>query len=743
MVRATTQATPRDKKSRRAATEGKSNGKSEARATSQSERSRKTPGSRGKRLRRATPARIERWVQFRIIAIGCLLSLLLAGMAYQAYGLQVGNAEKYRKLARRQHLRMVEVPAPRGAILDARGRELAVTANADSIYVNPREVESVISTAEALHEILDIDLRALEAKLASGRHFAWIDRHVTVEEANAVRTAKLKGVYITQEPRRFYPGRQLAGPVLGFAGIDGEGLDGLELTMDDILAGKRARFAALRDASGRLMMADGVEPSEPGATITLAIDRSIQHIAEVALEKAVTDNQAKAGTMVVLDVFTGEVMAMASWPGYDPNAPGRAVAARARNRAVTDAFEIGSIMKVFTIAAAIDAGVIQPDEVIDVKKGRLRIGRKVIRDTHNDEALSIGDIVKRSSNVGAAIIARLLGKKRLYQALLAYGFGEKTGIELPGERSGRVRHPRNWSEIGLATASFGYGLSVTALQVAAALAAVGNGGVYHEPRVIRRVAADGDVIYQHEVVGRRVMSQEAARSLWPMLHSVFDKGRFRGTAHSLTSRNFDVGGKTGTARKVDPETRQYSTELYVASFAGLAPIGEPRIAVVVVIDEPNGEHYYGGRVAGPAFIEVVDQTLRYLGVPPKPDARAHAKTGGSVVGGSAPGANATRAPAPGASGDTTDFADDEDAPGIDTLDPESLPGDLVQIPDFRGMSVKRALDRARAAGIDVEFEGSGRAVEQIPPPGLAPWPGECRIVFEKITRRGHTAPDPG
>ena len=678
---------------------------------------------RVKPWRNRAPARIESWVKVRIMAVGGLLSALFCLMAYKAYGLQVDNADKYRERARRQHLRMVEVPAPRGAILDARGRELAVTADADSAYVNPREIDGVVETAEAISAILDLDVRTLEAKLSSGRHFAWLERHITAEEAAELRSAKLSGVHITQEPRRFYPGRQLAGPLLGFAGIDGKGLDGIELAMDDLLSGRRTKFEAFRDASGRIMMADGVARAEPGATITLSIDRSIQHWAEEALLRAVDDNDARAGTLVVIDVHTGEVMAMASAPGYDSNSPGRAVKAKARNRAVTDAFEIGSVMKIFTVAAALDAGVIDAADVIDVEKGRMRIGRKVIRDTHDDPELSISDIIKRSSNVGAAKIAQALGKEGLHAALLSYGFGAKSGIELPGERTGLVRPPKRWGEIGLATVSFGYGLTVTALQVGAALAAVGNGGTYREPRVIRQVAdTSGRLLYQRNPPGRRIMKESTARALWPMMKSVFDKGRFRGTAHMLDSRLFDVGGKTGTARKVDPETRQYSTELYIASFAGLAPIDDPRIAVVVVIDEPKGEYYYGGRVAGPAFLEVVNHTLPYLGVPAKADA--------APLEGAQPGVVTAEREREPAFVDADEHGADESR-GADAAEPMPLAADAIAIPDFTGMSVKRALDTARSLGIAVEVQGSGRAVEQFPPPGLANRPAECRIVFSR------------
>lgn len=684
--------------------------------------------------RRGAPARVEYWVKVRIVAVGGILSLLFAGMAYKAYGLQVENADKYRKLARRQHLRMVEVPAPRGPILDAQGRELAVTADVDSVYANPRDIEDVTGAAEALSAILNIDIRSVEAKLASRRHFVWIERHVTSEEASDIRSAKLKGVYLTREPRRFYPGRDLAGPLLGFAGIDGKGLDGIELSMDDLLSGQQTRFEAVRDASGRIMMSEGAARSEPGHTIQLSINRSIQHIAETEITAAVVDNDAKAGTLVVLDVHTGAVLAMANWPGYDSNSPGRAVATKARNRAVTDAFEIGSVMKVFTIAAAIDASAVAIDEVIDVEKGRMRIGRKVIRDSHDDPLLNINDIMKRSSNVGATKIARRLGKEGLHAALVDYGFGDKTGIELPGERAGLLRPSKRWGEIGLATVSFGYGLSVTALQVAAGMAAIGNGGVYREPRLIREVRdARGSIIYRHDVeAARRIMRERTARALWPMLHSVFDKGKFRGTAHMLTSNSFDLGGKTGTARKVDPKTRQYSKELYISSFAGLAPIDDPRIAIVVVIDEPRGEHYYGGRVAGPAFVRVADQTLRYLGVPPKanPDATGNPS---AITGAFKPGEQRD-ADVLAIEDGIGDDADDFDPDGLSIDVSGELAGDMVRVPNFKGMSVKRALDVARIAGIAVDMEGAGRAIEQFPPAGPVPWPAECRIVFSPHPR---------
>lgn len=682
--------------------------------------------------RRAMPARIGHWVRIRIYVAGAVITALFSAIGYTAHGLQVHESERYRKLAQRQHLHTIEVPAPRGPIVDVKGRELAVTADADSVFANPREVQGLAHTAETLATILDLDVRALEAKLASRRYFAWIDRHISADKARAIRDADLKGIYLTPEPRRFYPGKSLAGPVLGLAGIDGNGLDGIELKLDTLLRGERAKFAALRDASGRIMLADGLVKPRPGASITLTIDRAVQYIAEEALEDAVLEHDAKAGSLVVLDVSTGEVLAMANWPSYDPNAPGRAVQTKARNRAVTDAFEIGSVMKVFTVAAALDSGVFDTREHIDVEGGRIKVGRKLIRDTYRDDELTVGGIIKRSSNVGAIKVAQRLGKDALYQALERYGFGSETGIELPGERSGRIRDPRRWGQVGLASISFGYGLTVTTLQIAAGFAAIGNGGTYHEPRIVREVVdASGAVLYHHDPMGRRVLQESTAAALLPILASVFDKGRDGGTARSLDSPSFGVGGKTGTARKVDPQTREYSKELHVSSFAGLAPIDDPRIAVVVVIDEPRGEHYYGGQVAGPAFVRVVDETLRYLGVPPKPGADGAPPARPSQDGERAPDHDEPENRPPAITDVDSEFQD---------LEPGPLAGDMVVIPDFTGMSVKRALDVARRAGVAVDIEGSGRAVSQVPPPGPAPWPGECHITFARSTPSPAGAP---
>jgi len=661
------------------------------------------------------PARLARWVRLRMVGVAALTTMLLAAVAYRAYGLQIRQVDRYRDLAQRQHIATVEVPAPRGAIYDATGAELAATADIDSVYADPQSVHDLGGTAERLARILGLRADEIEARLSSPRSFVWIDRHVSAEKARAVRLAGLEGVHLTPEPRRFYPGRDLAGPVIGFAGIDGRGLDGIELTMNDRLAGVRTHAAALRDATGALMLRDG--PLEPvaGASVTLTIDRFVQFTAERALARTVEKNRARAGVVVVLDVPTGGVLAMANWPTYDPNRPAGARDRAARNRAVTDVYEIGSVMKVFSIGAALDAGVVAPDTKFDVEGGEMRIGRKTIRDTYHDQVLTVSGVVKRSSNVGAAKIAQRLGSGQLRAALVRFGFGQKTGIELPGEQAGFVRDARRWGAIELATTAFGYGMSATPLQVAAGLAAIANGGVYRAPRIVAEVKdAGGRVLVRRDraPAERRVVSERTAAQLRPMLGSVFDGGSESGTAHGIVLPGFRAGAKTGTAHKVDPATGRYGEHLYLASFAGFAPLEEPRVVVLVLIDEPSGAAHFGAPVAGPPWLEVMVETLRYLGIP-----AGQAAASGSSESGTGSGTG---------SGTEPEVGEGAPAESDDVKD-------TVDLPDLTGLGVADALEMAGTRCATVQVSGTGRVIEQFPSPGRRRRPAECRIVLSHET----------
>ncbi|MBA3820775.1 MAG: PASTA domain-containing protein [Deltaproteobacteria bacterium] len=695
-------------------------------------------GTRGPKVKPMTPG-IPHSARMRAYLAGAVVTLGLLGVAARAWGLQVDDSGHYRELAARQHAINVDIPAPRGEVTDIHGRSLAVSADADSIWANPREIRDVTETAEQLATIMGGDAASLEAKLGIDRRFVWLDRHVTPEVAKAVHAAKLPGIVVAREPRRWYPGRTLGGPVIGRADIDGNGLDGIELSMNQYLTGTRGAGSALRDARGRKMYADGLAQPLPGATVRLTLDRSIQAIADGALAAAVTANKAKTGTVVVLDVATSRVLAMSSFPSYDSNT-GEGIAGGARNRPVTDAFEAGSGMKLFTIATALEAGTVRSDSWFDVQGG-IQVGPKRFRDVHHDKYLTTHGIIKRSSNVGTIKIAQRLGREQLHAGLKRFGFGTRTGIELPGEQVGALRSSERWREVELATIAFGYGLTVTPLQLAAAVAAIGNGGVWHPPRIIDRVAsADGTLLKETHVEGRQAISPKVAAALRTMMAAVFEGGKEGGTAASIVVPGFRCGGKTGTAHKWDHEARMYSPNRYLSSFIGLAPIDKPRLAIVVLIDEPSGGDYYGGKVAGPVFATIASEALRYLGVPGESLICPPAPVGVpfnpfAII---PPKTCVTPAPKPvvadkptnktgDETGDKTAKAGDQAdksggiAPPLEPVieEVEPPPADAIAIPDFRGQGLAKAMETARAARLPIEIHGSGRVVEQEPPPGLA------------------------
>ncbi|MDB4961518.1 MAG: Peptidoglycan glycosyltransferase [Myxococcales bacterium] len=693
-------------------------------------------------IKAMTPG-IPHSARVRAYLTGAIVTTALCGVAWRAWALQIDEGDRYREMADRQHAMNVEIPAPRGDVIDTHGRPLAVSADADSIWANPREIRDVTDTADKLAKLIGEDPATLEAKLAGDRKFVWIDRHVTREIAQAVRAADLPGIEVAKEPRRWYPGGTVGGPVIGRADIDSRGLEGIELSMDRQLQGERGTGLALRDARGRRMFANGMAQPEPGATIQLSLDRSIQAIADKALADSVIAKDAKSGVVVVLDVATGRVLAMSSYPTFDPNAAGDH--AGARNRPVTDAFEAGSVMKIFTVAAAIDEGTVRSETHFDLENGAMHMAgrRSPIRDTHPVPSLTVSEIIKHSSNVGSAKIALRLGSAKLYAALKKFGFGAKTKIELPGEQAGRIRDGSTWREMELATIAFGYGITVTPLQIAAGYAALGNGGVYHAPRVVERVVdSDGTVLYLPEAEPVQMVKPSTAETMRKIMATVFERGKEGGTAKDIIVPGFRCGGKTGTAHKYDPETRQYAPDKYLSSFAGLAPIDKPRIAIVVMIDEPRGGDYYGGLVAGPVFATVASETLRYLGVPgtslvcpPTPP----------TLPGMLPYIDPTPktctipAPKP-VKPAVVKPGTTPEPPVIEQPAPVVAPvrGDH-RIPDFHGMGMARALDLSRQLGIPLEVSGSGTVIQQDPAPGAIVSPGGVRLQFSD-GNSSHAAP---
>jgi len=688
------------------------------------------------RIRPMTPG-IPHAARVRAYLAGLVVSAGLGGVAWRAWTLQVDEGDHYRALAEKQHALTVGIPAPRGDIIDAAGRPLAVSAAADSIWANPREIRDVTDTADRLAKLIGGDPVTLEARLGGDHRFVWLARHVAPELARTVANAKLPGIEVSKEPRRWYPARSVGGTVIGRSDIDGNGIDGIELAMNAQLIGHRGGGTALRDARGKRMFADGFERPFAGATVQLSLDASIQAIAEAAVDEAVRINKARSGVVVVLEVGTGRVLAMASAPARDPNGPngpnGNDNQGSARNRGVADSYEAGSVMKVFSVAAALDDGLVTPETEFEIGGGQLKLaGRAVpIRDVEHDLYLDVSGIIKRSSNVGAAKIALRFGATKLYAALKRFGFGKRTGIELPGEQPGMLRDGAKWREVELATIAFGYGLTVTPLQLAAAMAAFGDHGIYHEPRIVDRVIDDdGTLLYQAAPGSRRVVSDRTATQIRAMLASVFEGGKLAGTAAKLVVPGFRCGGKTGTANKYDPAIRGYSADHYLSTFAGLAPIAAPRLAIAVAIDDPSEGDHFGAKVAGPVFARVASEALRYLGVPgepaicppPVPGAPPSIAAKTCLPAVPAPIGQKPVAPAPGAGssrprvpaplqGAQTQIASADD-PVADQPP--------ILIPDFRGMGMARAIATARAAHVLIDVSGTGRVVRQDPAPGPAP-----------------------
>jgi cell division protein FtsI (penicillin-binding protein 3) len=695
----------------------------------------KLGSSRGGKPPPGTTDDAQKWLNIRLILTGVVVTVLFGLIAHTAWSVQIRQGEHLLALGEAQYLRDLELPAPRGSILDRQGVPLAVSVEVQSVYVRPRDLTDPRAEALDLARLLELDAAVLTARFTAGKPFVWVKRRVTPDQAHAIASLHLPGVGMTPEAKRFYPAGNLAGPVLGAAGIDGHGVDGLEKSLDRHLLGEVEKHQVLRDARGHVLFDGGwnddAATASAGDTVTLTIDRNVQYVAEQALADGVERTQARSGVAVVLDVATGQVLAMASSPTFDPN--GSAGRDGARNRPVTDVFEPGSVMKVFTIASGLESGAVGPNDSWAVDGGRLMIGRHTLRDAEFwKPILSTGEVLKISSNVGAVKIARKTGKEALAAGLRSFGFGVPTGIELPGERSGTLTDSKRWGEARLATIAYGYGLTVTPLQVAAGLAAIATGGVYHAPRIVRDIRApDGHVIFTPEPVSRRVLSLEHARQLLHMLAMVMEE---EGTGEKIKVPGFLVGGKTGTAYKIDPATHKYSTNHYLSSFVGIAPLDHPRIVVVVMIDDPAGRDHFGATVSGPVFASIVSQVLPYLGVAANPAlvaaAAASTKVQPSRVHQIAEPELVDSVDA--AAGEVAAMAGDAelDVSGDDGVPPAGPGEAIVVIPDFRGLSTTQAVAAARAAGVKLSMTGSGRVVSQFPPPGRAMKSITCQITFE-------------
>uniref|UniRef100_A0A7V6DPZ6 PASTA domain-containing protein n=1 Tax=Desulfobacca acetoxidans TaxID=60893 RepID=A0A7V6DPZ6_9BACT len=687
---------------------------------------------------------LTKWARLRIILVGLGLAcfgLVLIGRFLQ---LQIIQGPQLREVLDREVKKQCPVLPVRGTILDRHNKELAVSTQVYSLVAHPNQIKNADLISRELSKVLGMSYHEIKKIITRARPFVFVKRCLTPEKEEAFRLWKEKiesrviaerkrddradedAVYLIPEARRYYPQQALAGPVLGFCDIDGNGLEGLECYFNKYLYGKPKSSINLLDARGRIVVCGekAWDPDVMGDNLVLTIDRTIQYIAEKELRKGVEHWNAAGGMIMVSDPRTGEILAMAQVPNMDPNMPGNYSEAARKVRVLTDAIEPGSAFKVFIVASALDAGVVKPSETFNCENGTWHVNAKsVIHDVHPYGGLSVQQIITKSSNIGAAKISMKLGPKFMDEYLRSFGFGAKTGIQFPGETTGLMKnHQRCRSPIDRLTTAFGQGVSVSVLQLTMALSAIGNQGVLMQPILVKEIVSPrGDIVKEFKPRPvRRVLSQQTAATMLKIMETVTEPG---GTAVGASPPGFTTAGKTGTAQKI--VGRAYSHNKYNSVFMGLIPAENPALAITVIVEESKGA-IYGGVVAAPIFKEVAAQALRVLGIYPQPD-----KTD-SVLAKNKPAIpQHPAAPEPPVipvnTADLTGFLELSKL----SRQPETPAKPLKVMPDLKGMTMRHAMRLMSAAGIRCHAQGSGLAVSQTPQPGTPLEPGtDCVVQFE-------------
>jgi cell division protein FtsI (penicillin-binding protein 3) len=640
------------------------------------------------------------------VAAGAFLLWSVAIEARLVY-LQVLRHAELSSRAERQQSRTIEAPAKRGELLDRGGRVLAYSVDADTIYAVPTDIEDPDTTSSALCGALADcsakDRHALAERIRRGRAFVYVGRQVSPEQAGRVAALDLTGVGFMKESRRFYPNKELAAHLLGYVGIDNGGLHGIEAAYDSLIKGRPGTVLIQTDAR-RHAFSRIERPPTAGATLELTIDQYLQHIAERELKAGVDASRAAGGSAVVMDPSTGEILALANYPTFNPNAYRGSDVDAQRNRAIQDLYEPGSTFKIVTASAALEERVVRPRDQIDVSTGFIRFGSRVISDTPRHRVpLSFEDVIVQSSNVGAIKVGLRLGPQRLGAYVNRFGFGRPSSPDFRGENPGIVWNPSQLTESALASVSIGYQVGVTPLQMAAAVSSVANGGKLIEPRLVRAVIRDGKRAPVPHKVLRRTISPETAAQLTSMMEAVVE----RGTAKRAQIRGYTIAGKTGTAAKV--VNGRYSRSDYNVSFVGFVPSRAPLFTIIIVIDSPRTVSAYGGVIAAPVFQRIADRALRHHGVPPS----IHA----------APPLLVTRqreadGPAP---LDSRSLARGRPATGPARLPLVTLASasddSALLVPDLQGLSARDALRLLARLGLSGSLHGTGIVVAQRPEPG--------------------------
>lgn len=528
--------------------------------------------------------------------------------------LMIINHGRLSEKAHQQHVKVEDIQVRRGIIYDRRGRELALNLELESLYCDPKILVLNLENAKKLGSLISQEPKVILAKIQSDGRFTWIKRKLEPDTAEKIRMLRIQGLDFLPEAKRVYPREELAAHVLGFVGIDNQALEGIELQYDDYLQTSGGTVSFERDASGKIL-SSGVEIEAKGNNIILTIDEVLQGIVEKELDNAMSKWHPTSASVIIMDPYTGEIMALANRPTYNPNRGGHADESARRNRAITDLYEPGSTFKIIIGVASLEEKIITPESLFDVSSGGIEVGGKTIRDVHKHGILSFSEVIKKSSNVGSVMIGMRLGKENIYKYAKLMGIGLKTGIDLPGEVSGWISPPERWSGTSLGAISIGQEVAVTPLQMLRAYCSIANGGFLVKPHIVSRIISpDGDIIFssqnkENERV--KIISKKTADTFREILMGVVEEG---GTGRSASVDGNRVAGKTGTAQIINPETRRYSKEKYVSSFVGFVPAYNPRLAMIVVIYEPKGQ-IYGGVVAAPVFRDIANQALSYLGIP--------------------------------------------------------------------------------------------------------------------------------
>ncbi len=554
--------------------------------------------------RKSASADLPEW-RSRLV-LGFLL-ISLAILVARAVYLQALNKDFLQQQGQSRHLRIIEQNSQRGSIKDRNGEILAISAPVKSIWIDPKIVRETKVTPEQIRHLsglLEMSEAAVQERIRSDKRFVYLKRKLPPEKADRVAALNIKGLYFKHEFYRYYPSRELSAHILGFTDVDGRGQEGMELAWQDVLTGEDGKRRVIKDRIGRIVEDVGqIQFPKSGQDVVLSIDSKIQYLAYRELARAVKEQHARAGSIVALDVKTGEVLAMANYPAFNPNQRASMKNEVIRNRVLVDTFEPGSTLKPFVVAVAMETGRVKPNTLMETSGGKLKIGRATIHDVRDKGNLTVSQVIQASSNVGAAKIALLLPSKTFWEMLNRSGFGTETGIGFPGEASGQLRAYNKWRPIEQATMSYGHGISVSLMQLARAYTLFATDGELKPITLLKR---------DTPAVGQKVISRETAQSVSKMLELAVQP---EGTGSSARINGYRVAGKTGTAHKRLEKQKGYASDRYISSFVGFAPASDPRVIMAVMIDEPSAGHHYGGTVAAPVFSRVMEGTLRMMNVP--------------------------------------------------------------------------------------------------------------------------------